>query len=210
MKRLVILIFLAISCVAFAQQPCYICDSMPPYKHSIMFQFNRAFDGYRDIYDYFTHVSFEDGLPRNYYANLRYGYRVHKNIMVGPELMFFSQKRLMYYGTTQNILNVISFNVGGYARFIVNRWQIFKPYTDVGMSYNYAHIKYSWSDNYKPTDEEIQSFPSYNYPYCFLFLTYFVLFLCSLIFVDKIHVDIAIPDLNEILILLNFYHQRLY
>ena len=189
MKRLVILIFLAISCVAFAQQPCYICDSMPPYKHSIMFQFNRAFDGYRDIYDYFTHVSFEDGLPRNYYANLRYGYRVHKNIMVGPELMFFSQKRLMYYGTTQNILNVISFNVGGYARFIVNRWQIFKPYTDVGMSYNYAHIKYSWSDNYKPTDEEIQSFPSYNFHH---FDAYIAPGMSFMIWQNHINIDLGI------------------
>jgi hypothetical protein len=152
LPAILIPLVLAMPAMAQSEQPCYFCDSMQPYKHSIMFQFNRAFDEYKDIYDYFTHVSFEDGLPQNYYANLRYGYRVHKNIMVGPELMFFSQKRFFY----KKILHVTSFKVGGYARFIVNKWQVFKPYADVGMSYNSVYFKYIWTENYVPTDEEIQ------------------------------------------------------
>lgn len=156
MKRLVvILISLAFALSALAQQSCRLCDTIPPYKHSIMLQFNRAFLDIRGIPNYLIYnVRFEDGLEQNYYANLRYGYRVHKNILVGPELMFFSQK----YFFNNKILHVTSFNVGGYARFHVNRWRVFKPYADVGMSYNYAHGKYSWVENYQPTDEETQRF----------------------------------------------------
>ena len=142
----------------FAQQPCYFCDSMPPYKHSIMVQANRGFDNIRGFASYLVDRAEYDG-PQIFYADFRYGYRVHKNIIVGPELMFYSQKRLLVKET----LHGTSINVGGYARFLVNRWQVFKPYADVGMSYNYAHSKYSWPDNYKPTDEEIQWFRPYNF-----------------------------------------------
>ena len=167
MKRFVTLYLLAVSCMAFAQKPCSSCDTLPPYKHSIMFQFNRAFDDIRGIPDYLIYnVSFEDGLEQNYYANLRYGYRVHKNI-----------------------LHVTSFKVGGYARFLVNRWQVFKPYADVGMSYNYAHSKYTWTENYQPTDEEIQRYQPYNFHH---FDSYIAPGMSFMIWRNHINIDIGI------------------
>ena len=186
MKRFVTLYLLAVSYMAFAQKSCSSCDTLPPYKHSIMFQFNRAFDDIRGIPDYLIYnVSFEDGLEQNYYANLRYGYRVHKNIMVGPEMMFFTQKRFFY----KNILHVTSFKVGGYARFLVNRWQVFKPYADVGMSYNYAHSKYTWTENYQPTDEEIQRYQPYNFHH---FDSYIAPGMSFMIWRNHINIDIGI------------------
>ena len=155
---LLILYFLAISCMVFAQKPCYFCDTLPPYKHSIMVQANRSFDNIRDFASYLVDRAEYDG-PKMFYADFRYGYRVHKNIIVGPELMFLSQKRHL----VKEILYGTSFNIGGYARFLVNKWLVFKPYADVGMSYNYAHSKYSWPEFYQPTDEETQRFRPYNF-----------------------------------------------
>ena len=52
MKHFVTLFFLAISCMVFAQQPCRFCDTMPPYKHSINIQVNRAFSSANDWGDF--------------------------------------------------------------------------------------------------------------------------------------------------------------
>lgn len=186
-KSILVLLFVIYTIPIFAQNPCSSCDTLSPYKHSIMFQYNRAFDDIRGLPDYLIYnVSFEDGLEQNYYANLRYGYRVHKNIMVGPEMMFFTQKR---YFITNNILHVTSFKVGGYARFLVNRWRVFKPFADVGMSYNYVHSKYNWTNNYQPTDEEMQRYQPYDFH---RFDTYIAPGMSFMIWKNHVNIDIGI------------------
>jgi len=43
---------LAMSAMAQSQQPCRFCDTLTPYKHSIMIQVNRGFEDPRDIATY--------------------------------------------------------------------------------------------------------------------------------------------------------------
>lgn len=188
LPAILIPLVLAMPVLAQSEQPCYFCDSMPPYKHSIMVQANPGFDDYRGLADFlFYDVSFEDGLPKTFYANLRYGYRLHKNIIVGPELNFLNHKRLL--NGNHNILYITGLNVGGYARFLVNRWQVFKPYTDIGISYLYSHGKYSWLENYNPSEEEMLRFRPYNFH---RFSTYISPGMSFMIWQNHINIELGI------------------
>ncbi len=138
MKRQNLLFFVSIiSFSAFSHSPCYFCDTLKPYKHSIMVQFNPTVNEFRDL-DYLA--NYKDYSIQTYYLNLRYGYRVHKNIIVGSDLFYTNTHSSE---NAQSQFSVNAFKLGVYSRFIANKWQVFKPYADVSVLYEFSQSVYN-------------------------------------------------------------------
>ena len=119
-----IIVFQLLSLLSFAQTPN---DSTTKFKHNIAIQFNPA---YSNLEELIWHGS---DTQMKAYA-LRYGYKVHPNITIGPEFSGFKLK------TTQN--NVLvhennSLNFGVFSRYTLNKFRIVKPFAEASFYYTY-------------------------------------------------------------------------
>jgi len=143
---------LAMSAMAQSQQPCRFCDTLTPYKHSIMIQVNRGFEDPRDIATYIREKTSglyneENDVPA-FIFNIRYAYRVLPYMSVGPEFIYATDKhtmRLQEYDENQNMteeifkLDVSRTSAGAFSRLHGNWLQVFKPYADIGLGYYCMH-----------------------------------------------------------------------
>ncbi len=159
MKHLFLLYFLAISCMAFAQQPCRFCDTMPPYKHSINIQVNRAFSSANDWGDFILdkgHGTYnKENYSQAFFSNIRYGYRILPFLSIGPEFIYENEHTPLSYSEQNENLKIddriIRTKAGAYTRFHGNWLQVFKPYADIGLGYFY--MRQTWTPkNQERTD----------------------------------------------------------
>lgn len=150
----VILISLVLAVPVFSQsqQPCYICDTLIPYKHSIDIQVNRAFTRASIWVDYLKEKSKgtydKEKYAYAFFSNIRYGYRVLPFLSIGPELIYENERCPLSYQETdenQNLINekiddeITRVKTGTYARLHGNWLKVFKPYADIGLGYFYMH-----------------------------------------------------------------------
>lgn len=156
MKRLVvILISSVLGLSALVQKPCRFCDTMPPYKHSINVQVNRAFPHASDWGDFILdkgHGTYDkENYAQAFFSNIRYGYRVLPFLSIGPEFIYVNEYTPIKYSEpneNQNIEyikiedKILRTKVGAYARLCGNWLKVFKPYADIGLGYFYMHNKW--------------------------------------------------------------------
>ena len=147
-----VLIFVIFAYNALAQQPCRFCDTLPPYKHSINVQVNRAFPHARDWGDYILDKGYgtydKENYTQAFFSNIRYGYRILPFLSIGPEFIYENERSTLSYQETdenQNLINekiddeITRLKASAYARLYGNWLQVFKPYADIGLGYFYLH-----------------------------------------------------------------------
>lgn len=119
------------------------------FRHNISLQINPHYQQFGDFINNFYGIKND---PRGIVANFRYGYRVHKNIIVGGELRYENEKwemnRVMYGDYPADYCSKDNrFDIGAYSRFFIDKLPVFKPFADVGVAYRYQH---SFFVDYKP------------------------------------------------------------
>lgn len=136
MKRLIVLYMLLLSCCVFAQNEHDIV-----FHHNVSIQVNPYYHQFENVINPFWKIKND---TRGIVANFRYGYRVHKNIIVGGELRYENEKwemnRVMYGDYPADYCSKDNrFDIGAYSRFFIDKLPVFKPFADVGVAYRYQH-----------------------------------------------------------------------
>ncbi|MBO7482155.1 MAG: outer membrane beta-barrel protein [Bacteroidales bacterium] len=159
MKRIIALVLITICYNSFAQQPCRFCDTLPPYKHSITVQVNRAFPHAKDWGTFILDKGYSTYNKENYsqafFSDIRYGYRILSFLSIGPEFIYENEYIPLTYSEQNENLKIddriIRTKAGAYTRIHGNWLQVFKPYADIGLGYFYMHQ--TWTPkNQKRTD----------------------------------------------------------
>lgn len=152
LASILVSLYLVAPAIAQSQKPCHFCDTLPPYKHSIEIQFNRAFEHARDWGDFILDKGYgtydKENYTQTFFSNIRYGYRVLPYLIVGPEFIYTTEKHILEYQETDENQNLIKEEINdkitrvkasAYARLYGNWLQVFKPYADIGLGYFYMH-----------------------------------------------------------------------
>lgn len=110
------------------------------FKHSISFQFNRA-------YDDLEHLIWHDVNPISRVFAFRYGYRLYPNIIIGPEISGFDFRRKESDTVMSFVYNRI--NIGGFSRYTINKFKVIKPFTEISLYYNrsWNYVWFAWVDD---------------------------------------------------------------
>ena len=125
MKHLFLLIFLAISCISFAQDRQY---EKFEYEHNISVRFNPHFiaitkNSSRGYHKFFYNNGYA------YDFGLSYNYKVHKNICVGANI----------YGWTWKQQTTLSHSItsGIFGKASLNRLYYVRPFVELFIGYEY-------------------------------------------------------------------------
>lgn len=110
------------------------------FKNSISAQYNNVYDRLDEL------IWHNNKNTKRRQVAIRYSYRLNPNISFGPEISGFDRKSLLTDTTILATSN--SLNIGGFARYNLNKPKLFKPFAEVGLYYQRAWslVWFSWVD----------------------------------------------------------------